>query len=145
MTVTDNNTVAAPMAIASSLFGRLEQAWNNADGVAFGEVFADETDFVHILGVHIRGDGAFIGDRHQEIFDTIYAGSTVRYDVDVAREVAPGCVLAVVTSTLNAPTGPLPGINQSRMSAVITQDGDRESGDSWKVTAFHNTLVRGFD
>jgi uncharacterized protein (TIGR02246 family) len=144
MSITETTDVATthsdPMTIASTLFGRMQHAWNDADGAAFGEVFADDTDFVHILGVHLRGDGDFVGRCHQEIFDTIYAGSAVRYQVDMARQVAPGCVVAVVTSTLNAPAGPLPGVNQSRITAVITQDGDR-----WTVTAFHNTLVRGFD
>jgi uncharacterized protein (TIGR02246 family) len=144
MSITETTDIATthfdPMAIASTLFQRMQHAWNDADGAAFGEVFADDTDFVHILGVHLRGDGDFIGRSHQEIFDTIYAGSAVRYQVDMARQVAPGCVVAVVTSTLNAPVGPLPGVNQSRITAVITQDGGR-----WTVTAFHNTLVRGLD
>ena len=75
---------------------------------------------------------------HQAIFDTIYAGSTVAYRLDVARVVAPGCIVAVATSTLDAPSGPLEGTNHSRMTAVVTEQDDR-----WAVTAFQNTLVRG--
>ena len=85
---------------------------------------------------HFRGDGAMIGQAHQMIFDTIYVGSTMRYQVDVARVVAPGCIVAVVTSTLDAPSGPLQGVNQSRITAVMT-----EEGGEWSIVAFQNTLV----
>ena len=70
------------------------------------------------------------------IFDSVYAGSSVRYQLDVARVIAPGCILAVATSTLDAPSGPLQGINRSRIMAIVTEQDDR-----WAVTAFQNTLV----
>jgi uncharacterized protein (TIGR02246 family) len=122
-------------AIAARLFEQLERAWNDADGSAFAAPFADESDFVDIRGGHHRGADA-IARGHQGIFDSIYAGSTVRYQVDLARELAPGSVLAVASATLDAPVGPLQGVNLSRATVVITeQDG------GWKITAFHNTLV----
>jgi uncharacterized protein (TIGR02246 family) len=123
-------------AIAVARLEQMEQAWNRADGAAFGAAFADETDFVDIRGAHHRGDGAAIGHGHQAIFDAVYTGSTVRYQLDLARVIAPGCILAVSTSTLDAPTGPRRGINHSRMTAIITDQRDR-----WAVAAFQNTLV----
>ena len=132
---TDRNTVD-PTAIAAALFQHMERAWNAADGAGSGEVFADATEFVNIRGEHFRGDGAMIGQAHQMIFDTIYSGSTMRYGVDVARVVAPGCIVAVVTSTLDAPSGPLQGVNQSRITAVITEEGGQ-----WSIVGFQNTLV----
>jgi uncharacterized protein (TIGR02246 family) len=132
---TVHDTVDA-VAIASASFEHMERAWNAADGSASGEAFADATEFVNIRGEHFRGDGNLIGNAHQTIFDTIYLGSTITYVVDVARVVAPGCIVAVVTSTLTAPTGPLQGEHQSRITAVLTQhDGD------WSIVAFQNTLV----
>jgi uncharacterized protein (TIGR02246 family) len=127
----------APTTIAAEKFERLEQAWNRADGAAFGDAFADETDFVNIRGEHHRGDGALIGRAHQGIFDSIYAGSRVRLRVDIAREIAPGTILAVVSSTLDVPSGPMRGVNNARITAVIT-----EQDDGWAIEAFHNTLVR---
>jgi uncharacterized protein (TIGR02246 family) len=135
MSVIEHTRIDA-VSIAAALFDHLEAAWNAADGPASGEVFADETEFVNIRGEHFRGDGAMIGQAHQGIFDTIYAGSTMHYDVDVARVVAPGCIVAVVTSTLNAPSGPLQGVNQSRITVVITEQQSR-----WAIIAFQNTLV----
>ena len=42
----------------------------------------------------------------------------------------------VLTGTLDAPHGPLQGINRSRMTAVMSVHGDR-----WLITSFQNTLI----
>jgi uncharacterized protein (TIGR02246 family) len=125
-----------PHAPAEAFFAAIESAWNAADGERYGARFADVTDFVNIRGEHFSGDGAFIGAAHQGIFDTIYRGSSVRYTVDAARLVAPVVVVAHATSTLDAPSGPLFGTHNSKMTVVLV-----EEGGSWKATAFHNTLV----
>ena len=121
--------------IATDRLRELELAWNRADGTAFGAAFTDDADFVDIRGDHHTGSGAIAGG-HQAIFDSIYAGSTVRYDLDTARTVAPGCIVVVATGTLDAPHGPLQGINRSRMTAVMSVHGDR-----WLITSFQNTLI----
>jgi uncharacterized protein (TIGR02246 family) len=127
-------TATSTEAIATTILEQLEQAWNAGDGAAFGAPFADESDFVNVRGEHHRGADN-IAHGHQAIFDSIYAGSTVRFRLDMARPVA-GTILAVATSTLDAPSGPLQGIHNARFTMVIA-----EQGDDWRVTAFHNTLV----
>ena len=133
MTTTVDTTTAA---IATAALEQLERAWNQADGAAFGAAFAEDADFVDIRGDHHQGRAA-IAHGHQAIFDSIYAGSTVRYELDAAREVVPGCIVAVGSATLDAPGGPLQGIHHSRSTLAITEQGDR-----WAVAAFHNTLVQ---
>ena len=125
-----------PKQPAQMFFAEIEAAWNAADGERYGAQFADVTDFVNIRGEHHRGDGSYIGAAHQGIFDTIYRRSTVRYEVDEARVLAPGVVVAHATSTLDAPSGPLHGVHNSKMTVVLV-----EERGSWKATAFHNTLV----
>jgi uncharacterized protein (TIGR02246 family) len=127
-------TVTSTEAIATTILEQLEQAWNAGDGAAFGVPFTDESDFVNVRGEHHRGADN-IAHGHQAIFDSIYAGSTVRFRLDMARPVA-GTILAVATSTLDAPSGPLQGIHNARFTMVIA-----EQGDDWRVAAFHNTLV----
>ena len=122
---------ADPTTVATAIVEQLEQAWNAGDGAAFGAPFAAESDFVDIRGGHHRGDAA-IARGHQALFDSIYAGSKVRYALEVARPIAGGGVLAVVGATLDAPHGPMQGVNHARFTMVIAKDG---------VTAFHNTLV----
>ena len=127
-------TATSTEAIATTILEQLEQAWNAGDGAAFGAPFADESDFVNVRGEHHRGADN-IAHGHQAIFDSIYAGSTVRFRLDVARPVA-GAILAVASSTLDAPSGPLKGIHNARFTMVIA-----EQGDDWRVASFHNTLV----
>jgi uncharacterized protein (TIGR02246 family) len=134
MTTIDAPTVAA-REVAAELVERLEQAWNQADGAAFARDFADDADFVNIRGEHHTGQPA-IAAGHQGIFDTIYKGSTNRLELESARLVAPGSIVAVVRSTLEAPVGPLHGTNQARFTLVLVERGGR-----WEVEAFHNTLV----
>jgi uncharacterized protein (TIGR02246 family) len=131
----DNATIDA-REVGEQFYAALEDAWNAADGEAFGSHFSEVTDFVNIQRQHFHGCTAVIAAGHEAIFDTIYRGSTVRYHVDRARQLAPGCVLVHASSTLDAPVGPLRGTNQSKMTVVLV-----EEGGEWKATAFHNTLV----
>ena len=130
-----NDLPAADRDALSALVRRLQDAWNAADGDAFAADFAEDADFVNVRGEHHRGDADYIGRAHQGIFDSVYAGSTVRYEVLVARELAPGVVLAVAAATLDAPQGPLQGVNEARITIVMTEEDGR-----WGISAFHNTL-----
>ncbi len=125
-----------PTTLATDTFAALEHAWNTADGAAYGAPFAEEADFVNVRGEHHRGGPEYIGRAHQGIFDSIYAGSTVRYAVAVARTLGPGVVLAVANARLDAPSGPLQGVTDARITVVMT-----ESEGRWVISAFHNTLV----
>lgn len=123
-----------PSEIAETIVKRLEDAWNAGDGEAFGAPFAPDADFVDIRGVWHAGEAIAAG--HQQIFDTVYAGSTVRYDVLQARPVNDNVILAHVRGTLSAPIGPLAGENEALASVVIVRQGDEHS-----IASFHNTLV----
>jgi hypothetical protein len=56
--------------------------------------------------------------------------------LETARPVAPGCVVALVRSTLTAPSGPMRGVNQARTAMVLVEEEER-----WAIAGFHNTLV----
>jgi uncharacterized protein (TIGR02246 family) len=122
--------------VATSVLEHLERTWNEADGAAFGEVFADDCDFVDVRGVHHSG-AMEVGAGHQAIFDTIYRGSVVTYTAESARLIAPGVVVAVAGGRLECPSGPMQGVNQARLTVVLTEDAG-----AWSVAAFHNTMVQ---
>ena len=119
-----------------ALVARLEAAWNAGDGPAFTAPFADDADFVNVLGMHARGRDA-IGAGHEHIFRTVYAGSTVAYRVESTRMLRPEVALAHVHAGLDVPGGPLAGHHEARWSAVLTHDGGE-----WKIASFHNTFIR---
>ena len=121
--------------VATELIGRLEQAWNEADGRAFGEPFSADADFVNIRGEYHRGQEA-IAAGHQAIFDSIYKDSSVDYELIQARALSGDVILAHAAGVLRAPSGPLAGEHSAVQSLVLVR-----GGDEWKITGFHNTLV----
>ncbi len=121
--------------MVSALVGELEAAWNAADGAGFARPFAEDADFVNIRGEHLR-TREVIAKGHQAIFNTIYAGSVIRYQVIGVRAIAPAVLLAHVKGTLEAPAGPLAGEHNSLFTVVLVQ---REN--AWSIAAFHNTLI----
>src|SRR5690348_16864408 len=92
-------------AVATDLLSRLEDAWNRADGAAFGAAYRPDASFVTVQGLHIEGAEG-IGAGHAGIFATIYAGSVNAMQLVSAREVADGVVVAVSHHTLQVPAGP---------------------------------------
>ena len=123
------------VAVVEPIVEHLQRARNSGDGIGFAGPFAEDADFVEIHGGHHHGAVA-VGHGHEAIFSTIYAGSTVDLRVETARSVGPGVVVALVHSTMTAPTGPMQGVNRARMTMVIVEEDDR-----WAITQFHNTLV----
>ena len=115
----------------------LELAWNRADGAAFGEPFSADADFVAIRGDLHTGRAA-IAAGHQQIFDTIYVGSTVGYEVLQARELDGQVIVAHIRGTIDAPGGPLAGQHACTITLVLLRHDDK-----YEITAFHNTLVTG--
>ena len=136
MTTTQLST--APGTVALEALRRLEAAWNDADGPAFGRVYAPDASFVTVRGEHIVGATA-IGEGHGGIFSTIYAGSVNRMELVRAEAVTEGVVLAVSLNTLDCPTGPLAGRHQAMSTSILVR---RATGDgSWDIVSTHNTLV----
>jgi uncharacterized protein (TIGR02246 family) len=123
------------VAIVQELLHRLERAWNSADGDAFGAPFATDAEFVAIRG-DLHSGRAAIGAGHQQILDTIYAGSTLAYEVLRARPLDDRVILAHARGTLEAPSGPLAGRHASTATVVLVKR-DRD----YEIAAFHNTLV----
>src|SRR5687768_11283512 len=121
--------------IARPLIAQLEAAWNAADGAAFSAPFTADADFVAIRGDYHR-TREMIAHGHQAIFDTIYKGSTVRYELLQARMLADAVIVAHARSNLQAPAGPLAGQHSAIATLVLTREGE-----SWRIAAFHNTQV----
>jgi len=113
----------------------LEAAWNAADGAAFGATFTDDAVFVDVRGSRHRGRPA-IADGHQGILDSIYRGSTVRYEVESVDQLGPDVAVVHANATLDCPTGPMAGVNRARFTVVLVR-----GGRAWEAMAFHNTLV----
>lgn len=137
LTTTGDDMTTVERAEVEHLVDRLEAAWNALDGTAFAAPFAEDADFVNILGEHFRGRDK-IAAGHDGIFRSIYAGSTVHMQVEQVRLLRPDVALAHVHSNLDVPEGRLKGRHTARYSMVLTR-----GSAGWEIAAFHNTRMEG--
>ena len=116
-----------------ALVARLEAAWNAADPTAFAAEFTVDADFANVRGDYSSGCDAIVHG-HAAIWQSIYAGSTIRYSLSRLRPLAPGVLLAHLDAHLRVPAGPLAGDIIAIPSLVlVSEDG------AWRIASFHNT------
>jgi uncharacterized protein (TIGR02246 family) len=136
MSPSPTDSSSTPHEAVAALVARLETAWNQGDSDAFAAEFASDADFVNVRGEHASGRDA-IARGHAEIWNSIYAGSTVRYSITRLRELVPGVVLVHLDADLHVPAGPAAGRSAALPSlVVVSKDGH------WEIAAFHNTHRR---
>lgn len=114
---------------------RLQDAWNAGDGTAFGASMAEDADFVTIRADRLKGRDAIVAS-HQHIFSTFYAGSRNELSLESARMIDDRVALVHARSLLQAPTGPLAGRHEARLSLVLVP-----ADQGWEITSFHITLA----
>jgi uncharacterized protein (TIGR02246 family) len=119
-----------------AIVAHLEDSWNRSDATSFSNAFAEDADFVHILGGYYNGrDQVEAG--HRIIFDTIYKNSVVKWDVVKIRPLGADAAVVLTFSTLEFQQGP----NKATLSTRPTITAERRDG-KWQIAAFQNTLVK---
>ena len=108
----------------------LERAWNAADGDACAAQFAEDAEFVDVLG-RVHQGRPTIAAEHQKILDTIYRGSRIEIRPVHRRPLAGGWELVRTESTLRVPAGPRAGETRA-VQTTLLRDG--------RIHAFHNTI-----
>ncbi len=114
---------------------QLEAAWNAADSASFATLFAEDADFIHILGGYYTGRAA-IEAGHRMIFGTIYKGSSVRYSVEKIRFLRPDVAIIFVRQFLQFQEGGATTDLEARPT-VIAEKAD----GSWRIAAMQNTRI----
>ena len=114
---------------------QLEAAWNAADGQGFAEAFAEDADFIHILGGYYKGRAA-IEAGHRMIFGTIYKGSTVRFSVERIRLLRPDVAVVSLRQYLQFREGG----GASELEARPTIIAEKRDG-KWQIAHMQNTRI----
>ena len=122
-------------AVATDIADQWQHAWNAADHIGYSEPFLPDADYLTIQGDHLKGREE-IAAGAAVIFATIYANSTLAARVVEVRCPAPTVVVAQVEHVLDAPTGPLAGVNTTLATIVVV-----DTSEGWQVATLHNTLV----
>lgn len=115
---------------------QLESPWNNSDSVAWASLFAEDADFIHILGGHFQGR-TDIERGHRTIFDGIYKGSRNKFTVEKVRPVRPDIAIVFVRANLRWYLNGAEQDIQARPTLVAHKQGNGE----WEIVAFQNTLI----
>lgn len=117
----------------------LIDAWNSHDMTQYAAQFADNADFVNVLGMHWRGRDA-IEAQHAAIHRTIFRNSTLQMEEYSVRPLGPGIMLAHVKWEMKgheSPPGvPFAPVRHGMITAVFVEQDGR-----WLITALHNTDV----
>ena len=122
--------------ILHELVAKLEAAWNASDSIAWASHFAEDADFIHILGAHYNGR-ADIERGHRTIFDTIYKGSHNTLTVEKIRFVRPDVAIVFIRTHLK---WYLNGAEQEAQARPTLVAQKKDNGE-WQIVAFQNTLI----
>jgi uncharacterized protein (TIGR02246 family) len=124
-----------PHEVATEIAARFTGAWNRHDMDEFGRLFRDDASFVNVIGIRMQGRDE-IQQMHANIHATHYRDSHLLFEVNDARELAPGVIVAGVRSQLSGDERAPGEVRDS----LITLVADRR-GDEWGIAAAQNTLV----
>jgi len=110
----------------------LEDAWNSSNSQRFASVFAEDADFITVMGKHYNSR-QLIDTGHRVIFDTIYKGSRNHYSIEGVRFVRPDVVVVFVRAQLDLADG---RTISARPTMVLTKENGK-----WQVAVLQNTVV----
>ncbi|SHF25175.1 conserved hypothetical protein [Seinonella peptonophila] len=123
------------------LFADLSDAWNKGDGIAFGECFTEDADYITFMGQHLKGRKS-IAEVHQWLFDGPLKGSRLTGG-ESSIELQPRFITPTVAI--------IHGVGVVALSDSEQDSTDRESintnvvvkqSGEWKITAFHNCRIQ---
>ena len=87
-----------------TLVDGLVAGWNAQDGTAFARQFAADADFTNVMGLHAKGRDV-IARGHDEIFATLFKGTTLTATVEQIRFLRPDVAVASVVLALRQKDG----------------------------------------
>ena len=115
---------------------QLVKGWNMKSGAEFAKPFAEDSDYVVINGMHVKGRAANAAG-HQQIFDTIYKNTSLTLVVERIRFLRPDVAVAHVLAETKTPQGDSARTNNARITMVMTKNNGK-----WEIAAFQNTQIQ---
>ena len=114
------------------------EALDRKDMKMYADLFADDADWINVVGMHWRGKAAVV-KAHQVYLKTVFRdGGMSTGDIEI-RAVTPDVAIAVVTELDTAgvlPDGSNAPPGSGRLTYVLVKRGGK-----WKITHGHNTTI----
>ncbi|MGA2648474.1 MAG: SgcJ/EcaC family oxidoreductase [Candidatus Sulfotelmatobacter sp.] len=122
-----------------SAVASLAESWNRHDMAAFAAAFAENADFVNVIGMHWQGRQE-IEAKHTVTHRTIFRNSALQIVEQSVRFLNPTVALAHVWTQLKGAESlrerVAPETRRTLMTCVLVKGADR-----WLITAAHNTDI----
>ena len=125
-------------ALVRSVVAAFEDAWNRHDMEAFGELFADDADFVNVAGTRWQGRAA-IKDAHVRSHGRQFRNSTLVIEETTVRFLAPHVAVARSTWQLTGHTTPAGEAGATRRGILTNVLG--KSAGRWQIVVTQNTDI----
>ena len=117
------------------LIDGLVAGWNAQDGNAFARQFAPDADFTNVMGLRAHGR-ELIARGHDELFATVFQGTTLTPAIEQVRFLRPDVAVAEVVFTLKQKDGtPWRGFPRSIASLTAVREGE-----TWAIAVFRNMV-----
>lgn len=111
------------------------KGWNMKSGAEFAKPFAEDSDYVVVNGMHLKGRVANAAG-HQHIFDTFYKDTDVAGTVEQIRFLRPD-VAVVHALAERFPKADKSKTVKSRLTMVMVKNNGK-----WEIAAFQNTQIQ---
>ena len=112
-----------------------QKTWNASDSIGLASLFSVDASFIHIYGGQLDGRMA-IEASHRQIFDTVYKGSRLEYEVNSVRFLRPDVAAVLLEARLQfRERGDAREIHARPTMVATKEDG------KWQVVLFQNTRV----
>ena len=128
----------ADEATITTIVTAVPEALNHKDMKMYADLFADDADWINVVGMHWRGKAAVV-KAHEIYLKTVFRdGGMSTGDIEI-RAVTPDVAIAVVTELDTAgilPNGAKAPPGSGRLTYVLVKRGGK-----WKITHGHNTTI----
>lgn len=122
-----------------SVINALAESWNSHDMAMYGAQFAEDADFVNVLGMHWHGREA-IESQHAAIHRTIFRNSVLKILDYSLRPLGTGVILGHIpwemTGHETPPGVPFAKVRHGMITCVFVEREER-----WVIGALQNTEI----
>ena len=132
----DISPIDADRVAVTQLVNGFDAAWNRHDMQAFGTLFADDAEFVNVVGMWWRGRNA-IQAAHAHTHATFLKNSVLVWDIASLKFLGPDFALVHVRWRMTGhlePSGAIGAPRQGLLSLVTVK-----SSAGWRIAAGQNT------
>jgi uncharacterized protein (TIGR02246 family) len=123
-----------PHEAAKRLATHFVESWNHHDVASFAELFDEDATFVNVVGLLMKGKEE-IERIHAEAHAGPFRNSTLQMQVEDARQVIPGILVAHLRSSLHGDARDPGGERQTLFTFVLKFRG------KWKIVTAQNTNI----